>query len=182
MAMTKRQQLLRIRDEYRKSHNNEPASAREMADWAVTEGMYKLAQYATEQRCAEELADVMRQEHMTVEGHRRVRTMHSWSSEQRKLWDHIQTISRENMKLSVALKRKGIVGEVRQIKIDLDYFNEVHADEAPLQMSINFENDLADVGLLTSSANAPAPPTEPVPGVRRPRALKPVPSRPSSHP
>src|SRR5712691_10426766 len=75
MAMTKREQLLRIKDEYRATHGNQPASAREMADWAVAQGHYELPVYATARKCAEELADVMRLEYMTVEGGRRVRTM-----------------------------------------------------------------------------------------------------------
>src|SRR5205823_6136646 len=158
MAMTKREQLLRIRDDYRAAHNNEPASARHMADWAVAQGMYNLPVFATAKRCAEELADVMRQDHMTVAGGRRVRTMHSWTADQGMLWDHIQTITRDNMKLSLANKRNGIVGEVKQIKVDIDYFNDLHAGEPPLQMSFNFENDLADAGLMESFSNVPAPP------------------------
>jgi hypothetical protein len=180
MAMTKREQLLRIRDGYRAAHNNEPASAREMADWAVAQEMYKLPVFATARRCAEELADVMRQDHMMVDGGRRVRTMHSWTSEQRTLWDHIRTITRDNMKLSMALKRNGMVGEVKQIKTDLDFFNDLHADEAPLQMSFNFERDLADAGLIDLSSTAPEPrtgqPADAPPAI----ALKPLPSHLSS--
>lgn len=153
MPMTKREQLLRIRDEYRAAHDNEPATSREMADWAVENGKYKLPTHATERRCAEELAEAMRMDLMTVEGGRRVRTMHAWpATSQRTLWDHITTISRPNMQLSVAQKRNGIVGELKQMKVDLDYFNDLHADEPPLQMAFNFEGDLADAGLLKTSS------------------------------
>jgi len=153
MSMTKREQLLRIRDEYRAAHDNAPATSREMADWAVANGKYKLPTHATERRCAEELADAMRLDLMTVDGGRRVRTMHAWpASNQRTLWDHITTISRPNMELSVAGKRNGILGELKQVKIDLDFFNELHADEPPVQFAFNFEPDLADAGLLKPSS------------------------------
>jgi hypothetical protein len=77
------------------------------------------------------------------------------------------------MVLSVAHKRNGIVGEIKQIKIDIDYFNELHADEAPVQMSFNFENDLADAGLLD-----PASSGQEWPG----QALLPTPRNPDNRP
>lgn len=182
MRMTKREQLLRIRDEFRSAHGNSPASSREMADWAVANGKYKLPDRATERRCAEDLSDAMRLDMMTVESGRRVRTMHAWPSGQGTLWDHIRTITRDNMALSVALKRNGIVGEIKQIKIDLDFFNDLHADEAPVQMSLNFENDLADAGLIASSSSGPDWRGGPPPVAPRRRVARPSNSRPSGRP
>jgi hypothetical protein len=147
-----------------------------MADWAVANGYYKLPAHATERRCAEELSEAMRLDVMTIEGGHRVRTMHAWpGGKQRTLWDDIRTITRDNMMLSVAHKRNGIVGEVKQIKIDLDFFNELHADEPPVQMSFSFENDLADAGLLTVSSNGP---NWPPPATPQRRASRPSRSRP----
>lgn len=162
MRMTKREQLLRIRDEYRAAHSNEPATAREMADWAVAHGKYKLPDSATQRKCAEELADAMAMDMVTAPGGRRARTMHAWRQAQHTLWDDIRTISRENMSLSFAFKRNGMVGEVKQMKIDLDYYNDLHPDDGALQVSFNFENDLADAGLLnfavTEIGKSPEPP------------------------
>ncbi len=56
------------------------------------------------------------------------------------------------MAVSVALRRNGVVGEVKQIKRDLDFFNELHPDLPPLQTSFNFEGDLADAGLTSPSS------------------------------
>jgi hypothetical protein len=181
--MTKKQQLLRLRDAFRNAHDNKPATAREMADWAVENGLYKLPIYATERKCAEELADALRQEYMTVSGGRRVRTMHAWTDQQRQLWDHIDTISRPNMKMALALKRNGIVGEVKQIKTDMDYYNERHADEPPLQFSFDFHRDLEDAGLTNPPpSNEHSRQVAPTPGAPPRRVLRLVPSRASSHP
>lgn len=167
MAMTKREQLLRIRDEYRAAHDHAPATAREMADWAITEGKYRLHHAAANRKCAEELAEAMRLDLFTSGG-RRVRAMHSFiKDKQIGLWDHIRTISRENMAVSVALRRNGVAGELKQIKRDLDFFNELHPDMPDLQTSFNFEGDLADEGLLNPSSIelerliAPPPPAPP---------------------
>jgi hypothetical protein len=152
--MTKHEQLIRLKNEYRAAHGNAPASPRDIADWAVTKGMYALAPHAAARRCAQELADAMRTEFFTVAGGRRVRVMHAWASPQGNLWDDIRTISRENMEISLAQKRNGIVGEVKQIRQDMDYFDSLHPDDPRLQMSFDFTNDLADAGLLEVPAGS----------------------------
>jgi hypothetical protein len=149
MAISKHEQLLRIKADYRKAHNNAPATARDIADWAVREGMYKLKPNAAERQLASELADAFRIQYMD-DGHgHRVRVNHSVQKPQGSLWDEIQTISRDDMKLSVAQKRTGMAGEAKQIQRDLNYFNELHTDEPPLQTSFDFNGDLADEGLLS---------------------------------
>lgn len=178
MPMTKREQLLRTKDEYRASHDNAPATARDMAEWAVEAGMYKLPPFAATKKCAEELADAMRLQYMPVKGGRRVRAMHSWPTEQGTLWDDLRTIKRGPMELSTALKRSGVVGEVKQLKRDLDFFNEFHPDEPPIEISFNFENDLADAGLFNLSSSGLMPPAAPPPPSPRGRAWKPAPYRP----
>ena len=99
MAMSKRDQLLRIKDEYRAAHENKPATTREMAEWAVANRKYKLRPFEAETKCAAELGDGLRMSYMTVQG-RRVRIMHAYPSPQGDLWDDIRTVSRDNMKLS----------------------------------------------------------------------------------
>lgn len=180
--MTKKDMLLRIRDEYRAEHENSPATARDMGEWAVSTGRYKLPPHATERKWAEELSEVMGMDMMTVNGNRRVRTMHTWRSAQGNLWDHIRTISVPDMALSIAYRRNGVLGEVKQMKIDLDYFSELHPDEPAIQTSFNFEKDLADAGLLNFSSSEHEPPGVRPPGALPPRALRRGPSRPSSRP
>jgi len=178
MRMTKKEMLLRIRDEYRAEHENAPATAREMSEWAVSTGRYKLPPHATERKCAEELADAMAMDMMTVLGGRRVRTMHTWRSEQRNLWDHIDTISIPDFELSMAYQRNGALGIVKQMKIDLDYFNELHPDGPAVQVSFNFENDLADAGLLNFSSSEHEPPSAQPPGAPPRKGSRPGPSHP----
>lgn len=184
MAMTKREQLLRIKDEYRATHGFEAASSRAMAEWAVKEDKYKLPEFATVAKCAEELAEAMRTEYMEDERGHRVRVMHSAPSAQGRLWDwdHIETASREFMEASAAQRRSGIVFDVKQLKIDLDYFNGLHSEDEPLQISFNFTNDLADLGLLGSSSTEPAPRASQSPPVAPPSTSRRAPSRLSSRP
>jgi len=180
--MTKRDQLIRIVDEYRAEHDNSPATSREMGDWAVETRRYKLPPFATQRRCAEELSEVMGLDMFTAPSGRRVRRMHAWRDQQRTLWDNMNTITRDNMSLALAYRRNTVVGEVKQMKIDLDYFNDLHPDDLALQMSFNLENDLADAGLLNFSSSEPGQPSVPPPGVPPRRGSQRGPSRPSSRP
>jgi hypothetical protein len=44
------------------------------------------------------------------------------------------------------------VGDCRQFKIDVDSYNEGHADQEPIQIVFNFENDLAELEAADSAA------------------------------
>ena len=177
--MTKADMLQRIIEEYRAEHENVPATSRDMGDWAVATGRYKSPPNATERKCAEELSEVMGTHMMTVSGGRRVRAMHTWHSGQGNLWDHINTISRPNFELSMAYQRNGCFGIVKHMKVALDYFNnDLHPDGPAVQVSFNFENDLADAGLLNFSSSEHEQPSGPPPASPRPKGWKRGPSRP----
>lgn len=148
LTKSKHDQLLAIKDAYLMEHGLGPISPRAMAEWAVSKKMYALPAFAAVRRCAEELAEAMRTHYLTDEHGHRVRVMHPATDRQGTLWDDIRTASREHMEVSVAQRRDGIVADVKQLKTDVDFYNRLHGDEAPLQLSFNFTNDLADAGLL----------------------------------
>jgi hypothetical protein len=148
LSKSKHDQLLAIKDAYLAEHGLGPISPREMAEWAVSKKMYALPAFAAVRRCAEELAEAMRTHYLTDEHGHRVRVMHPATDGQGTLWDDIRTATREHMEVSVAQRRDGIVADVKQLKTDVDFYNRLHRDEPPLQLSFNFTNDLADAGLL----------------------------------
>ncbi len=41
-------------------------------------------------------------------------------------------------------KRRAIVGECRQMKTDLDSYNEAHPEQDPIQISFDFTMDIAE--------------------------------------
>ncbi len=45
-----------------------------------------------------------------------------------------------------------IVGECRQLKTDLDSFNDAHSDEEPMQISFDFNMDIAEIEAALFSA------------------------------
>jgi len=47
-----------------------------------------------------------------------------------------------------AQRRKQIVGDCHQLKVDVDYYNATRPQEQPIQMVFNFSEDLAEIEAL----------------------------------
>ena len=135
--------------EYRASGQRWPAMAKEIGDWAILNGKWEMPRSAIRIKCAEEMAEAMREEYFTDKMGRRVRLLHPATvKRQGELfteWDDIRTAPRTHMQLSFQQKRRAIAGECRQLKIDLDSYNDAHSNEEPIQISFNFSMDLAEI-------------------------------------
>lgn len=147
MSLLKQHQ--RIVREYRRFGQPWPATARDIAEWAIQNGKWQLQPAAVLKRCAEDMATAMREEYFTDDKGRRVRLFHpARIQRQGKLfteWDDIRTARRSHMQMSFQQHRRKIVGECRQLKTDLDSYNDAHTDEEPMQISFDFNMDLAEV-------------------------------------
>jgi hypothetical protein len=142
-------QLQRIVQEYRDTGQPWPASSKAMADWAIATGRWEMPAAAIRRRCADDLASAMREEYYTDKKARRVRLLHPAplfaSGERVIVWDDIRTASRDHMELSFHSRRQGVVADCRQFKVDVDSYNDAHAEAAPIQIVFNFEMDLAEI-------------------------------------
>lgn len=142
-------QMQRIVDEYRDSGEPWPAATKAIAAWAITTGRWELPASAAIRRCAEDLSTAMREEYTTDARGRRVRLLHPATvyrnGEQMVLWDDIRTAPRRHMQLSFQQRRQGIVGDCRQLKTDVDSYNDAHPQEEPVQTVFDFTMDLAEL-------------------------------------
>ena len=90
----------------------------------------------------------MREEYFTDVKGRRVRLKHPASlrrgGKQLVLWDDLRTAPRGHMHLAFQQRRQQIFGDCRQLKTDVDSYNDNHADDPPLQMIFDFTRDLAE--------------------------------------
>lgn len=147
--MTYLQQMQKIVADYRAAKQPWPAAAKEIADWAIRLGKWDLPPSAVLNKCAEDVAEAMRHEFFTDKKGRRVRLLHPATvKRQGELfteWDDIRTAPRKHMQISFQQRRRAIVGDCRQLKVDLDSYNEAHAKAEPLQVSFDFNMDLAEL-------------------------------------
>jgi hypothetical protein len=147
------EQLRNIAELYRSSGQPWPATCRQIAVWAINNGHYRTHHAKLIAKAAEEIASAMREECYTDPQGRRVRALHAarvatrlpdGSRIQKILWDDIRDASRAFMERAFQLRRRQIVGECKQLRTDVDSFNENRPEEMPIQLVLDFTDDVAE--------------------------------------
>lgn len=143
-------------ERYRSAGQPWPATAKEIALWAINTRNWEAPPSALVNQCAEEIARAMRDEYVKDSQGRRVRTKHAATytrgSEQFSFWDDIRTATPEHMQLAFQQRRQQVVGDCNQLKMDVDSYNENRKPERPVQVVFNFELDLAELDLARRKA------------------------------
>ena len=142
------EQMQAIANKYMDSGEEWPATTRQIAAWAVREKLWAPHPSSLISQCAEALSQAMREEYITDAQGRTVRAKHAARVEQAVLWDDIRYANREHMEIALKGRRKMILGDCRQLKTDLDSFNENRSNGDPIQMSFDFTNDLLELDAL----------------------------------
>lgn len=154
--MSYKEQLQNIVADYRGSGQPWPATAHEIAVWAIDEHKWHPQHGAMVKRCAEELSDAMREEYFTDPQGRRVRAKHMArfgdGSTQVPLWEDIRSASREHMEIAFQQRRQQILGDCKQLKTDADSYNDNYSTSDPIQMVFDFTEDLAEMELVGLAA------------------------------
>jgi hypothetical protein len=64
----------------------------------------------------------------------------------------IRTAPRDHMQMSFQHRRRGIVGDCRQMKVDVDSYNDSHPEAEPIQIVFDFSMDLAELEAADEAA------------------------------
>lgn len=144
-----KKQLQRIVKDYRQSGQEWPASSADIARWALKNKKYDLRTPTIEKIVRRELAQAMREEYITDAKGRRVRAKHpakvKRNGEQITIWDDIRTAPRAHMEMAFANRRNHIVAECRQVKTDVDSYNDANPLQRPIQMVLDFTRDVEEL-------------------------------------
>ena len=144
---------------YREAGEEWPATAKHIAAWAIREGHWKPPAKNVIQLCASDIAAAMRQEYFTDPQGRRVRKKHAFPQsielpegnyEQMFLWIDVTDASHEEVEMAFQYGRKLIVGDCKQLKTDVDSYNENNTHGRLIEMSFNFGDDLEEAAQPTS--------------------------------
>jgi hypothetical protein len=91
----------------------------------------------------------MREDYFTDPQGRRVRAKHPArivkNGQMQFVWDDIRTASRTHMQLAFRLRRRRIATECKQVKTDVDSYNDAHPKELPIQMPLDFTYDVEEM-------------------------------------
>lgn len=142
-----------------------PAGRRAIAAWAISTGRWQPASKSMVDRCAQELAEAMRLEMEIDPQGRTVRAKHcamitqheaGGKEVQKRLWFDRETATPELMHRSLQQRRRGVLGDCKQLKTDRDSYNDNNPHGAHIQMSFNFEPDLEELAHDTEYNPPPA--------------------------
>lgn len=144
-----RDQMVDIIDQYIDEVDSEPTSLDDVADWAIARGLFRPGPVDIRKLCREALADSARQQ-KRFDGKRWYRAKHSVRTNvggvQLSLWADIdKNASLSFMEKSSAQRRRNIVGDCFQLKMDLDHYNEANSDQAPIPLVLDFADDVAEM-------------------------------------
>jgi hypothetical protein len=149
------EQLQRIVSDYREAGQPWPASTQEIADWALATSRYDLDKSLARKQAAERLGRAMRLEHVIDHKGRSVRRYYAArmrrDGRQQTLWADMNA-DLPFMEVAAANRRNQILGECRQLKTDVDSYNERQTPERPIQVSFNFTTDLEELEQLNEVA------------------------------
>ena len=138
-----------IISKYRESEQPWPATAVDIARWAISEKLWDIHPSKIVRQCADQLAEAMREEYIDDPQGRRVRAKHvAPYSEQGHLslkWDDMRTATHGHMEMAFAHRRQQIVGDCRQLKVDIDSYNQNYNKGRLIQGVFDFTNDLEEL-------------------------------------
>lgn len=140
--------------EYRASGNPWPTDRRTLAGWMIRTGRAAPPRKTAIDWLAPLVSKAMREDMWTDPQGRRVRRMHAvpdsqelpdGTYKQMTLWVDIRDASPTEMRVAFQTRRKQILGDNRQLKTDVDSFNENNAHGAHVQMSFDYTEDLLEL-------------------------------------
>jgi len=142
------EQMQRLFNKYRKEVCEAPATLDDVYDWVSRNDLWTAREESIRAQFKEEMAQALREEYRTDSAGRRYRAKHAvrrvLAGRQMSLWGDIDKDPRAYVEIAFAQKRRRIAGELHQLKVDVDHYNGAHPNEAPIQLSLNFEDDILE--------------------------------------
>ncbi len=142
--------MLRIVRLYLESGGKEPIDLDELATFAIREGHWESHPRKVLQLCKRDFSRAFREQYHLDDQGREVRTFHAaksrdTSGEQTVMWADMRTAPLEHMEVAFQQRRGQIVGDCRQLKMDVDSFNENNQYGASYQLDLDFAEDIAEL-------------------------------------
>lgn len=146
---SKRERLQSVWHRYDNERKHKPSGTREVAEWAVAEGLLELPEVDALDVLAGQMAQALRDELGTDAKGRRYRINHavriSKSGVQHTFWAMMGFASHDHMEKTFAQRREQIIGDCFHLKIDVDVYNDLSGDKnKQVQMVLDFTEDVAE--------------------------------------
>jgi hypothetical protein len=145
-----KEDLQRIINEYIAETGAEEVDMNDVSRWAISTGRWRPPPYDPQKACARELSRAARDEYCMDPQGREVRKRHCYvivedDGQRRWHWVDIVTAKPDPMHKSLQSRRRSALADVSQLACDLASYNDNNLYGAELQMSFNFDEDLAEM-------------------------------------
>lgn len=147
VSMTERMQ--KAWHKYDSDHDHKPTTMRQVAEWAVRDGLLELPEVDRYDVLAEKLSNAVRSETRTDRLGRRYRVNHAVrvtrSGIQHTFWGVLGFTPVTHMHKSLGQRRNMVIDDLFQLKTDTDAFNDtVDEQRQQFELELNFTNDIAE--------------------------------------
>ena len=146
--LTQAEEFQRLWREYEEQHDHAAASAREVVDWAVRERGLQLPRIDPRDVLASQMARALREEYATDAKGRRYRVNHAMrvtkNGVQMTFWGIMGFASHVHMQRAFTQRREQVIGDLVQLHIDVEVYNEQIPAEKQIQLVLDFKDDVAE--------------------------------------
>ena len=145
---TQAEQLQGLWRAYEQEHDHAPASACEVVDWAVSHGLLALPRVDPRDVLASQMARALREEYGEDAQGRRYRVNHAMrvtkGGVQTTFWGILGRASHDHMQRAFTQRREQVIGDLVQLQTDVEVYNEMVPDKSPIQLVLDFSDDVAE--------------------------------------
>jgi hypothetical protein len=145
---TYNEQLQTIWHKYEQQNGQQPATTREAVEWGIAQGLLKPPKIDPFSKLAEDMATALRAEYKVDKFGRKYRVNHavrvSSAGVQLTIWSEMEHATRPHMQKAYAQRRKGVADDLFQLKTDVDVYNDMHPQQEPINLVLDFTDDVAE--------------------------------------
>jgi len=147
-AKTYLESLQEFADEYLAETGKVTARSADFAEWAIRTGRWSPPRDIAMRLCKEDFARALREQYIKDDAGQPVRQKHVCrvrrGDEQQYLWADIRNAPRRHIELSFRQRREQVVGDLRQLDRDNNYWLKNHPNEKPIQIVFDFTDDVEE--------------------------------------
>jgi hypothetical protein len=137
-----------IVEKYLGEGGTEPIDLDALAKFAINRGLWAKTTGKMLQLCKQEFSQAFREQYHVDPQGRHVRTYHAAMSRdggrQHVFWADMRSAPGEHTEAAFQQRRSQIVGDCRQLKCDVDSYNENNTHGGHYQLSLDFRDDVAE--------------------------------------
>jgi len=141
-------QMQDIFRKYQEEVSPDPVDLRVVGAWALEKRLWAPRPVDVQSRFAADMADALREEYRIDKANRHYRSKLAVTitkdGRQGSLWADIDTSPRPHVIKSVGQRRRQVVGDCVQLRMDVDHYNGGHPDEEQILLELNFTDDVAE--------------------------------------